>query len=200
MTPTMLATRLVQFAKGGTRVAHVKLSQQFPAVFVGYLAQSNLREAFTAPIGLCNWAKCGLVRGPDDDGQPIQLSTYMKGVSGWVVGGLGSDGDAPPPRARRHELNCTRFARHAEHGEVPLVKRGVLLPPNTATHIMECCGKRFQRLDTSSPCQQCATMLHFANRELPIRDSTFSSRTGGLHIRAPRKKGCVTQNTSCPIG
>ena len=45
---------------------------------------------------------------------------------------------------RSHELNCTRFARRAEHGEVPLVKRGVLLPPNTATHIMECCGKRFQ--------------------------------------------------------
>eukprot|EP00966_Prymnesium_polylepis_P070666 1642336-Prymnesium_polylepis.1 len=38
----------------------------------------------------------------------------------------------------------------------------------------------------------------FDQWELPIRDSTFSSRTGGLHNRAPRKKGCVTQNASCP--
>eukprot|EP00966_Prymnesium_polylepis_P131652 3044827-Prymnesium_polylepis.1 len=68
-TPTIFATRLVQFAKGGTQVAHVKLSQ-FRAVLVGYLAQSNLREAFMTPIGLCNWAKCGLVRGLEMIGNP----------------------------------------------------------------------------------------------------------------------------------
>eukprot|EP00966_Prymnesium_polylepis_P094356 2183893-Prymnesium_polylepis.1 len=59
----------------------------------------------------------------------------MKGVSGWAVGRLGSDGDALAPRARRHELNCTRFARRAEHGEVPaLVKGGFCCHP-TLPHI-----------------------------------------------------------------
>jgi hypothetical protein len=106
------------------------------------------------------------------------------------------DGQTDGRTDGRMDERHTFCAHRVEHGGSHWSKGGYLLPPNTTTVIMECYGNGFQCLDTSGPCHELAMVLNLEWQFAQFAIRTFSSGTGGLHIRAPKKKACVAQNTS----